>query len=147
VDTSTLISLAWAGRLDLLSRVPLQLVVLEAVHQESVVDGLSHGHADAAAIETVTAALPRLADPPGRTVDDMVVAAAAQEGAVLCNDVVIGRRVHNLGARWLRTADLVVLLIHTGRLAADEGSAAIGALHDAGRITDALRQDYLEELA
>jgi hypothetical protein len=47
----------------------------------------------------------------------------------------------------LRTADLVVLCVRSGRVTTRRGRAALQALHDSGRITLALLEAYREELA
>lgn len=146
IDSSSLISLAWSGQLPLLEHVPISLVVITSVYAESVTNGLSKGHADAAAIERALRRAERIDDPEGDTVDEMVVAAAQAVGTVVTNDLVLGRRSSNVGATWLRTADLVMLAHKTDALDAAVCQAAIAALHDAGRITEALRDAYLEEL-
>lgn len=146
IDTSSLISLAWSGLLPLLGALPLRPVVLDGVYAEAVTAGLDRGHADAAAIEHALWDAERLPDPVEDTVDRRVVAAAATVGLVITNDVVLGRRASTLGARWLRTADLVVLGRRTSRLDTHDARAAVLALHAAGRLTDRLRDAYLEEL-
>lgn len=146
IDTSSLISLAWAGQLELLRVQPLDLVILDAVHGEAVVDGRARGHVDATAIEQAIRDLARVPDPQGATVDERVVAASAAVGVMIANDQVIGRRVQNLGARWLRTADLVVLADSVGGIDRKRARGAIQALHGTGRITDELRSAYLAEM-
>ncbi|CAN5350508.1 hypothetical protein BH23ACT9_BH23ACT9_21840 [soil metagenome] len=146
VDSSTWISLAWSGQLPLLTATPLTPVVLDSVYRETVAEGLARGHADAAAIEHAMGAATRMDDPLGRTVDDRVVAAAAAVGLVVTNDLVVGRRANNLGARWLRTADLVVLAVRSHGIEVTSGHSAIAALHASGRLTDALRDAYMQEL-
>lgn len=153
VDSSTLISLAWAGQLEVLSHAPVPLVVPSEVRKEAVVDGLARGHTDAAAIEQAIKAIPDLstkADPSPaemHSVDHAVLKAGRLHGALLTNDLALGRRAANLGVRWLRTADLVVLCVRTGKIDTARGEAALRALRSAGRITHALLQDYLEELS
>lgn len=147
IDTSSLISLAWSGRLDLIAAQPLDLVVIEGVFAEAVVHGRASGHADAIAIERAIEGAERAGNPTDGTVDESVVMAAGEVGVVITNDQVVGRRSQNLGARWLRTADLVVLAYRTGNWRADQATAAIAALHSAGRITHHLKADYIEELA
>lgn len=146
VDSSSLISLAWSGQLTLLEHVPISPVVIESVYEEAVTKGLSKGHADAAAIDQALRRAERIDDPEGGTVDEMVVAAATAVGAVVANDLVLGRRSMNSGATWLRTADLVILARKADTLDVTACRAAIIALHDAGRITEALRDAYLEEI-
>jgi predicted nucleic acid-binding protein len=146
VDSSTLISLAWAGQLQLLVDAPLDLVVPAEVVQETVEEGLDHGYADAAAIGTAVKAL-ATADPAGtRTVDEAVLKVGRRYGLLITNDLALGRRAANFSVRWLRTADLVVLCVRTGRITADRGGAAVRALRSAGRLTDELARTYLEEL-
>jgi hypothetical protein len=146
IDSSTLISLAWAGLLPLLDDMPLDLVVPAEVIAETVDEGLDHGCADAAAIGAAVKALVT-ADPVGtRTVDDAVLTVGRQHGLLVTNDLALGRRAANLSVRWLRTADLVVLCVRTRRMSYDRGRTAIRALRSAGRITDELARTYLEEL-
>jgi predicted nucleic acid-binding protein len=146
LDSSTLISLAWAGQLELLERVPLELVVPAEVVAETVAAGLDHGHPDAAAIETALKSVD-VADPvAAATVDEAVLAVGRRHGLLVTNDLALGRRAANLSVRWLRTADLVVLCVRTGAVTATGGGAAIRALRSAGRITDGLARTYLKEL-
>ena len=147
IDTSSLISLAWAGQLDLLRALPLDVVVLDAGHPEGVVDGRARGYTDAGAIEQAIRVAERLVGSPHASVAEAVVVAGAAVGVVIANDQVLGRRSQNLGARWLRTADLVVLAERTGRIDHTRARGAIHALHAAGRITDQLKADYLAEIA
>lgn len=148
IDSSSLISLAHAGLLQILAHSAVQPVILDVVRAEAVDAGLAGGHPDAAAIEAAIVGLqeqevPRATD----AVDAAVLDAARGVGVLVANDLALGRRARNLGVRWLRTADLVVLLVATGALANDEGRRAILALLDSGRITAELSESYLEELA
>jgi len=147
VDTSSLISLAWSGQLDLIELVPLDLVVIDSVRAEAVDRGRAGGHPDASAIESALRPLSREHDPTGSTVDERVVAAARTVGMVIANDQVVGRRARNGGARWLRTGDVVLLAHRVGRIDAVRARGAIGALFEAGRITEDLRDGYLEALS
>lgn len=146
-DSSALISLARAGLLPLLARTPVDVVVLDVVWEEVVVAGRAGQHPDAFAIADALAGRSHRTAPPAATVDDAVVLAAAQDGALACNDVTLGRRARNLGARWLRTADLLLLLHRSGAATAGEAGAGIEALFSAGRITEQLHREYLEALA
>lgn len=146
VDTSSLISLAWAGLLPLLTRTPLPLVLLDVVEREAVDAGLAAAHPDAAAIEAAVSGLAREVTPGDSTVDGAVVTAGAHHGAVLANDQTLGRRAGSLGAQWLRTTDFLVLLRRAERVTHEEALSALVALHAAGRITDTLRDEYLAEL-
>lgn len=146
LDSSTLISLSWSAQLPLLGRLPLDLVVIRSVYAETVTDGRARGHADATGIQHALAGLSPADDPPGVTVDAMVLAAAVDVGAVATNDLVIGRRAANLGVRWLRTGDLVVLGVATGSFDQTMGRRAIEALAATGRITMELRDAFLEDI-
>lgn len=75
-----------------------------------------------------------------------MLAAAADIGGLVTNDLVLGRRASNLGARWLRTADLVLLSRRTGVIDRARTSQVISSLHAAGRLTAELRDAYLEEI-
>lgn len=146
LDASTLISLAWAGQLDLLRHCPLELVVPAEVQQETVTAGLTRGHSDAAAIETAIA--PLESQPPGAagSADAAVLHLSRSMGTLITNDVALGRRAANLGAGWLRTADLVVLCVRSDRIASERGLAALQSLYSAGRITADLLDAYRKEL-
>ncbi len=147
LDSSTLISLARAGLLPVLTRLPFELVVLDVVWEEVVVAGRSGLHADAVAIEQALADRPRQIAPDANTVDEAVLLAAVDDGILACNDLTLGRRARNLGARWVRTADLLVILVRSGAVAITEAASGIEALFNAGRISQAMRDDYLEVLA
>jgi predicted nucleic acid-binding protein len=151
VDSSTLISLAWAGQLELLSHAPIPLIVPHEVRQETVADGLARGYPDAAAIEQAIKTMPSPAPETDHTaephpVDHAVLEAGRRYGALATNDLALGRRAANLGVQWLRTADLVVLCVRTNTVSRDRGIAALKALRSAGRITEDLLNAYLEDL-
>jgi rRNA-processing protein FCF1 len=146
VDTSTLISLAWAGCLRIVALSPLELVVPQAVEREAVTDGIAAGYPDASAIESAIKSLRILPAVPASNVDEAVLLAALAVGALVTNDVALGRRANNLGSRWLRTADLIVLCVRVERISADSGRNALSALHTAGRLSAKLLADYREEV-
>lgn len=134
--------------LPLLQRIPIELVIVDVVEEEAVDTGLAGGHVDAVAIEAAIAALPRrVADVDGRAADARVLDAARDAGTLVANDLALGRRAKNLGIRWLRTADLVVLAARTSSLPAAEARQAIVSLESAGRITADLASQYLAELS
>ena len=108
--------------------------------------GLAHGYPDAAAIERAIKPLRSIPVDSRAQVDDAVLEAGQTIGALLTNDLALGRRAGNLGVTWLRTADLVVLCVRTGGLDAEHGVAALEALYDAGRITEDLLDAYQKEL-
>jgi hypothetical protein len=148
LDSSSLISLARAGLLQLIARLDEPRTIPDVVWREVVVEGRARQYPDAFAIEAVLeppSATPQT-DAGGETVDEVVLQAAVIDGTLLANDLALGRRARNLGARWLRSADLIVLLAATGRAHLEEARAGIQALWSAGRITEALRDDYLRRL-
>lgn len=146
IDSSSLISLARSGLLPLLALLPVEPVIVDVVEAESVSDGLAGGHADAAAIEATIAPFPRHTSAGTRPPDAAVLDAARQVGTLVANDLALGRRARNLGARWLRTADVVVLLRRTGQIDRAQATGAIAALRDTGRVGVDLAADYLAEL-
>ncbi len=146
-DSSSLISLARAGLLQVLERMPFDIVLLDVVWDEVVVAGRAGQHADAVALAAVLDQYNRRQAPSAPSVDDAVLRAAADDGALACNDMTLGRRARNLGARWLRTADLLVLLHRSGRSSRLEAVAGVQALIDSGRITAELGNEYLEVLS
>lgn len=146
LDTSTLISLAWSGQLGVLTRAPIELVVPDVVRQEAVDSGHAAGYPDAAAIDAAIGGLGTISTQAATTTDQAVLSAGVDVGTLVTNDLALGRRAANLGARWLRTADLILLCMGSGSLSADDGRAALGALHAAGRLTPTLLASYLEAL-
>jgi hypothetical protein len=147
-DSSFLIALARAGLLGLLARLPFDLVWLDVIKRETVDSGVAGGHPDATAIEHATRrwAVRSSGRAAAWPVDAVVVAAAAQAGLLVSNDRALGRRARNLGAQWLRTADVVVLLQETGAMDAGEARAAIVALRDATRLSPELAEAYLQRI-
>jgi len=119
---------------------------LDVVEAESVDAGLARGHADAAAIEGAIAGLKRRTSGNEESVDAAVLVAARKVGTLVANDLALGRRARNLGVRWLRTADLVVLAARTSVIDAGEARDSIIALREAQRLTPQLAAEYLEEL-
>src|SRR4051794_25042452 len=95
-DSSSLISLARSGLLQLLSRVPVEAVILDVVAEESVDAGLAGGHADAAAIEEAIAGFTRRRADREVSADAAVLAAAREVGTLIANDLALGRRARNL---------------------------------------------------
>lgn len=144
-DSSSLISLSRSGLLGLLRRVPLEAVILDVVEDEAVGAGLARCRPDAAAIEEAIVGSPRRSGERGMSVDAAVLAVARDVGTLVTNDLALGRRARNLGVRWLRTADLVVLATRMSILPAADGRDAIVALRDAGRVTPDLAAEYLQE--
>ncbi len=146
VDSSSLISLAWSGLLGVLSRSPLSLCILDVVREETVEQGIARGHPDASAIESAIVPFAVVRTAEAGNADRAVLEAAVEVGVLITNDVALGRRAANLGARWLRTADFVVLCVRTEKLTAQEGIAALDALRAAGRISESLLIDYRKEI-
>ncbi len=147
VDSSSWISLARSGLLSLVERLPLDMALLDLVHDEVVGEGVRTGHADAELLEAVLGSWTRVPAPGGRdTVDAAVLAAAQQAGGLVCNDLALGRRARSLAIPWLRTADLMVLAVRTAVINAGEGAEAIDALEAAGRISQELAGSYRGEL-
>lgn len=142
VDSSSLISLARSGLLDLINRLPERPLILDVVWGEVVVEGRAGQHADAIALQAALGRERRHTSPTSPTVDQAVLVAALKDGALLANDLTLGRRARNLGARWLRTADLVLLLQRAGRSTPEEARSGIESLWSAGRISGSLRDEY-----
>lgn len=147
VDSSTWISLARSGLLPVLGRVDLEPVVLDVVREECIRAGLAGGHADAAVIESVFDRLDVVATPTGSDSADAALLHGARDvGAIVTNDLALGRRARSLGVPWLRTADLIIWAVRTAGMSSVAGRRAIQALRSAGRVSEELAQDYLEEL-
>jgi hypothetical protein len=68
-------------------------------------------------------------------------------GALVANDLTLGRRARNLGVSWIRTVDLFVLAAHAQTLPAVEAVDGVLALRNCGRITAELADHYLEVLS
>lgn len=146
-DSSSFISLARAGLLGLLGTLPFSAVLLDVVRHETVDEGISGGHPDAAAIESAVALLPSRPTTPGLPADSAVLEAARQVGMLVTNDLTLGRRARNLGVAWMRTADLVLVAVRTGAVVAAEGRSAVVSLRDAGRLSADDADVYLGRMA
>ncbi|MGH9041518.1 MAG: hypothetical protein ACRDZ3_14945 [Acidimicrobiia bacterium] len=122
-------------------------MLLDVVWAETVAAGRAGGYADAAALEAAFAGHELVAAPAASHVDAAVLAAAVSgPGALVANDLALGRRARNLGVTWIRTADLAVIGVATGAFGADDGKAAIISLRDSGRMAGDLAAAYLEEM-
>ncbi len=144
VDSSTLISLARSGNVDLVADSRLDFAIPDVVRDETVTTGVAAGYRDAGVIEKRLADLPRL--PSVEMGDAGVLEAAAGADALVCDDIALGRRARSLGTAWLRTPDLALLLIRLGEIDASKGRSSIVALREAGRLDDATARSYLGEL-
>lgn len=144
VDSSTLISLARSGNVGLLAESCLDFAIPDVVWDETVITGVAAGYRDAGVIEKRLADRPRL--PSIQTGDAGVLEAAVGADALVCDDIALGRRARSLGIRWLRTPDLVLLVVRLGEIDASEGRSSMIALREAGRLDDATARSYLGEL-
>jgi hypothetical protein len=144
VDSSTLISLARSGNVGLLADSRLDVAIPDVAWDETVITGVAAGYRDAGVIEERLAHLPRL--PSVQKRDAGVLEAAIGADALVCDDIALGRRARSLGTPWLRTPDLVLLVVRLGEIDAPEGRSSIIALREAGRLDDATARSYLGEL-
>ena|SRR5438552_1517651 len=147
IDSSSWISLARAGLLDLLRAVALEPVLLDVVHAEIVDEGRRGGHPDAAALTAAVAGV-RVTTTTGRerAVDARVLDAAKDIGVLIANDLALGRRARSLGVAWIRSADVILLAVRSGSVSSREGLDGLRALEDTGRITSELAEAYREQL-
>ena len=147
IDSSSWISLARAGLLDLLRAVPVEPVLLDVVHSEIVDEGRRGGHPDAAALTAAVAGV-RVTTTTGRerAVDARVLDAAQDIGVLIANDLALGRRARSLGVAWIRSADVILLAVRSGSVSSREGLDGLRALEDTGRITSELAEAYREQL-
>jgi hypothetical protein len=145
VDSSTLISLARSGNVGLLAGSRLDFVIPEVAWDEAVIVGVAAGYQDAGVIAERLAHLPRR--PSQQTGDAGVLEAAAGADALVCDGIALGRRARSLGTAWLRTSDLVVLLVRLGEMDASAGRSSVIALREAGRLDDATARSYVGELS
>jgi len=147
IDSSSWISLARAGLLDLLRAVAVEPVLLDVVHAEIVDEGRRGGHPDAAALTAAVAGV-RVTTTTGRerAVDARVLDAAQDIGVLIANDLALGRRARSLGVAWIRSADVILLAVRSGSVSSREGLDGLRALEDTGRITSELAEAYREQL-
>ena len=147
IDSSSWISLARAGLLDLLRAVAVEPVLLDVVHAEIVDEGRRGGHPDAAALTAAVAGV-RVTTTTGRerAVDARVLDAAKDIGVLIANDLALGRRARSLGVAWIRSADVILLAVRSGSMSSREGLDGLRALEDTGRITSELAEAYREQL-
>ena len=147
IDSSSWISLARAGLLDLLRAVAVEPVLLDVVHAEIVDEGRRGGHPDTAALTAAVAGV-RVTTTTGRerAVDARVLDAAQDIGVLIANDLALGRRARSLGVAWIRSADVILLAVRSGSVSSREGLDGLRALEDTGRITSELAEAYREQL-
>lgn len=146
VDSSSWISLARAGLLDVLRSAAVEPVLLDVVHAEIVGEGRRGGHADAVVLAGAVAAVPVTPTEPDDRVDTRVLNGARQIGVLIANDLALGRRARSLGVAWIRTADLVVLSVKQGSMSSADGVEGLRALEASGRISAELADTYREQL-
>jgi hypothetical protein len=146
VDSSSWISLARAGLLDILATAAVEPVLLDVVRAEIVDEGRRGGHADAASLSAALAGVAPTPTKTGTPVDVRVLEGARAVGLLVANDLALGRRARSLGVAWIRTADLIVIAVRTGSLSLRDGEEALQALHASGRITRELADSYMEQL-
>jgi regulator of extracellular matrix RemA (YlzA/DUF370 family) len=147
IDSSSWISLARAGLLDLLRAVPVEPVLLDVVHSEIIDEGRRGGHPDAAALTAAVTGV-RVTTTTGRerAIDARVLDAAQDIGVLIANDLALGRRARSLGIAWIRSADVILLAVRSGSVSSREGLDGLRALEDTGRITSELAEAYREQL-
>lgn len=146
-DATPLIYLAKAERLALLGALEAPRLVPEPVYDEVVVAGLEQGHADARRVERAvdddvldvvpvgeTDAFERFAGNPNLSEPDAAVLAVADDrDATAVVDEQYGRDVADAaGIRTRGTAYLVVRLLETGAVSADEARSTIDDMVDSG---------------
>lgn len=147
-DSSSWISLARAGLLGLLPRLPVTPVLLDVVWQEVVEAGLDAGHPDAALLNTALSGLPIVStERTTSVIEAVVLAQSLAVGVLVSNDLPLGRRSRNLGVDWLRTADLLLLAQRSGRVSTIEARQAVTSLRSAARIDSTAEESYLRSLS
>lgn len=146
VDSSSWISLARAGLLDVLRAASVEPVLLDVVHAEIVEEGRRGGHADAAVLAAAVADVPVITTTSGDRADARVLEGAKRTGVLIANDLALGRRARSLGAVWIRTADLIIVGVTEGSMSSAEGVEGLRALEASGRITTELADTYRELL-
>jgi hypothetical protein len=147
VDSSSWISLARAGLLEVLRAAAVEPVLLDVVHVEIVDEGRRGGHADAGALSAAVEGI--TPTPTGRgnaPVDARVLEGAQAVGLLVANDLALGRRARSLGVAWIRTADLIVIAVQKGSISVADGAGALQALFASGRITQELAEAYEAQL-
>jgi rRNA-processing protein FCF1 len=147
IDSSSWISLARAGLLYVLRSVPVEPILLDVVHAEIVGEGRRGGYADAAALTAAVAAIPVVPTQSRQGQGDSAVLNAAEAvGVLVANDLALGRRARSLGVAWIRTADLIILAVHTRSMSSSAGIEALTALEGCGRITREMADAYRDQL-
>ncbi len=147
IDSSSWISLARAGLLNLLQAVPVEPVLLDVVHSEIVEEGRRGGHPDAAALTTAVASVPVMTTKAQHgPVDARVLEAAQDVGVLIANDLALGRRARSLGVSWIRTAGVILLAVRSGSISTAEGIDGLTSLEATGRVTRELADAYRDQL-
>ena len=153
VDSSTLITLAGAGALDLLKLVPHRARTVSAVHRETVEVGVARGIADAAAIaaafaqRVVAIQEPRRKDRlPGISLADSLVLHLAVELGAACvftNDRTLFRKARQQGLVAGISAELVLDLHTEGRISQQRRDALLKEFVARGRYSEEFIQALL----
>lgn len=146
VDSSSWISLARAGLLEVLRSVSVEPVLLDVVHAEIVDEGRRGGYPDATALSAAVDGIPQTPTTGTAPIDSRILDAAQMVGMLIANDLALGRRARSLGIAWIRTADLIILAVKKGSMSARDGIEGLGALEASGRITRELADAYREQL-
>ncbi|MGH7687368.1 MAG: hypothetical protein ACREN2_11200 [Candidatus Dormibacteria bacterium] len=147
VDSSSWISLARAGLLDVLRTAAVEPVLLDVVRAEIVDEGRRGGYSDATALAAAVADLQQTPTAGRAPIDARILEAARTIGMLIANDLALGRRARSLGIAWIRTADLILLAVESGSMSGREGIQGVTALEASGRITSELADAYREQLS
>jgi len=162
VDTSTLISLAKIGVLEILKKLKGHLSVPDSVYEEAVTVGEEKGLADATVIKNFISnhnikvftvkqdSINRLRQITNKTLtkgDEAVIALAIQESAkeVITNDDGLGRIAMSMGYKVIASPDLLFAGLKSGLIDYKNYESFLKNLVIENRITSAIAEIYIME--
>ncbi len=153
IDSSTLISFAKIGSLNLLIMLKGQIVTIQEVYDECVEKGIALGYADALRVKkmfdnkhVIVENVKRSALFSGVSIVDSKVISLAKEKKdyLFADDVKLGRRARAEDVEVRNTPDMLLQLLRTNRIKKKEFANLLQLLVDHKRLSKKSKELYLK---
>lgn len=152
IDSSTLISLAKIDELQILKTLKTTIKTVNEVREETVIQGIQHGHYDATKIKkafddgTITVQKPDTHDTHDgiSDTDSKVLNVALAEDYLFTDDVKLRRKAQSENIKVRSTPDILLQLVRTNRLEQATYKELLTSLETSKRITTRVRERYAE---